>query len=113
MANTIIDRFYERVSGSADKVALKHRTGGSWKEITWREYGEAVKKAAKGMIAQGLGHGDKIALLSNNRPEWHIADIACMSIGGANAAIYTSNSPDQVAYIIDHSEAKLAFVDTT
>ncbi|MEA2433049.1 MAG: long-chain acyl-CoA synthetase [Actinomycetota bacterium] len=113
MAQTIVDRFFERVSGSADKVALKHRTGGNWKDITWRDYGDGVKKAAKAMIAQGFGHGDKIALLSNNRPEWHIADIACMALGGANAAIYTSNSPDQVAYIIQHSEAKLAFVDTT
>jgi long-chain acyl-CoA synthetase len=113
MANTIVEKFYERVTDSADKVALKHRTGGTWKAITWRQYGAAVSKAAKAMIAQGLGHGDKIAILSNNRPEWHIADIACMSLGGANAAIYTSNSPDQVAYIIQHSEAKLAFVDTT
>ena len=113
MAQTIVERFYDRVSGSGDKVALKHRTPSGWKDVTWRQYGDAVKKASKAMIAQGLGHGDKIALLSNNRPEWHIADVAAMSIGGATAAIYTSNSPDQVAYIVEHSESKVAFVDST
>jgi long-chain acyl-CoA synthetase len=111
-AQTIIDRFQERVRTNASNVAFRYKTGGSWKDITWGEYGDHVAKAAKGLVALGFGHGDKIALLANNRPTWHIADVAAMTLGGATAAIYTSNSPEQVAYIIDHSESKVAFVDT-
>jgi long-chain acyl-CoA synthetase len=111
-AQTIIDRFQERVRTNGSNVAFRYKAGGSWKDITWAEYGDHVTKAAKGLIALGFGHGDKISLLANNRPAWHIADVAAMTLGGATAAIYTSNSPEQVAYIVDHSESKVAFVDT-
>jgi len=111
-SQTIIDRFQERVRGIPTEVALRYKENGAWKDITWREYGESVNKAAKGLLSLGFGHGDKISLLSNNRPGWHIADVAAMTLGGATAAIYTSNSPEQVQYIIDHSESRVAFVDT-
>ena len=112
-AQTIIDRFQERVRSNPSVVALRFKEGGAWKDITWAQYGDHVTKAAKGLLALGLGHGDKTAILSGNRPAWHIADVAAMTLGGATAAIYTSNSPEQVQYIIEHSEAKVAFVDTT
>jgi long-chain acyl-CoA synthetase len=113
MATTIIERFNERVRNHPDKVALRYKSGGEWRDITWGGYGDAVKKAAKSLLSLGFKHSDKIALLSSNRPEWQIADVAAMSIGGAAAAIYTTNSPEQAAYIIGHSEAKIAFVDVT
>jgi long-chain acyl-CoA synthetase len=113
MANTIIERFHEHVRNRPDKVALRYKSVGDWRDITWRDYGEAVKKSAKSLLSLGFQHSDKVALLSGNRPEWHIADVAAMSIGGATAAIYATNSPEQVAYIIGHSEARIAFVDVT
>jgi long-chain acyl-CoA synthetase len=112
MAQTIVERFFERVSEHPDKVALRFKSNGAWKDVTWRNYGEAVTRVAKSLLSLGYGHGDKIALLSNNRPEWHITDVGSMALGGATAAIYATNSPEQVAYIIGHSEAKFAFVDT-
>ena len=111
MAQTIIERFHERIKEHPSQVALRYKKGGEWRDITWRRYGEMVEQTSKGLMALGFGHGDKISLLSNNRPEWHIADVGAMSIGGATAAIYTTNSPEQVAYIIQHSESKVAFVD--
>ncbi|HYI43870.1 MAG TPA: long-chain fatty acid--CoA ligase [Actinomycetota bacterium] len=113
MAQTIVERFFERVAEHPDKVALRHKAGGAWKDITWRGYGDLVSKSAKSLMSLGYGHGDKIALLSGNRPEWHVIDVASMAIGGATAAIYSTNSPEQVAYIVGHSESKFAFVDTT
>ena len=112
-ATTIIERFQERVRNHPDKVAFRYKASGDWKDITWREYGDTVKKVSKSLLALGFGHSDKISLLSGNRPEWHITDVAAMSLGGATAAIYTTNSPEQVAYIVDHSDSKVAFVDTT
>lgn len=112
-ATTIIERFHERVQNHPDKVAFRYKKGGQWADVTWREYGETVKKVAKSLLSLGFQHSDKISLLSGNRPAWHITDVAAMSLGGATAAVYTTNSPEQVAYIVDHSDSKVAFVDTT
>ncbi|MDQ3981337.1 MAG: long-chain fatty acid--CoA ligase, partial [Actinomycetota bacterium] len=110
-AETIIERFNERIAAHPEAIALRYKSGGAWKDITWREYGDRVRRAAKALMAQGVGHSDKMSLLSLNRPEWHVADIACLSIGAATAPIYVTNSPEQVAYIIGHSESKVAVVE--
>ena len=112
-AHTIVARFLERVKGNPEGVALRYKRGGLWIDVTWRGYGDAVRRAGKGLIALGFGPGDKMSLLSTNRPEWHFADIACLSIGGVTAPIYTTNSPEQVAYIVDHSDSKIACVENT
>ena len=112
-ASTIIERFHERVAEHPDKVAFRYKKDGNWTDVSWREYGDTVKKVAKSLLSLGFQHSDKISLLSGNRPAWHITDVAAMSLGGATAAVYTTNSPEQVAYIVDHSDSKVAFVDTT
>jgi long-chain acyl-CoA synthetase len=111
MAQTIMEKFHERVRSHPSQVAFRYNVNGEWRDLTWRNYGDSVKQVAKGLLALGFGHGDKISLLSNNRPEWHITDVGAMALGGATAAIYTTNSPEQVAYIVSHSESKVAFVD--
>ncbi len=111
MAKTIVERFWERVGSTPEKVALRHKVGGEWKDITWRDYGLNVRRVGKALMAQGVGHSDKMALLSGNRPEWHIADIGCLSIGAATAPIYITNSPDQVAHVISDSDSKVTIVE--
>ena len=110
-AETIIGRFNERVRNQPDKVALRYKDAGEWKDVTWRDYGDTVKRAAKGLASLGFRSGDKMSLLSGNRPEWHFADIACLSLGGATAPVYTTNSPEQVGYIVGHSDSKVACVE--
>ena len=112
MAQTIIERFHERVRNHPDKVALRFKRNGEWQDITWRGYGDTVRRSAKALLSLGYDHSDKISLLSGNRPEWHIIDVASMALGGATAAIYATNSPQQVAYIVEHSDSKFAFVDS-
>jgi long-chain acyl-CoA synthetase len=109
-AQTIVERFWERVRSHPDKRALRYKDQGQWQDISWRDYGDKVKQAGKALIAHGFTHGDKMALLSLNRPEWHIADLACLSVGGATAPVYVTNSPEQVAYVVGHSESKIACV---
>jgi long-chain acyl-CoA synthetase len=111
MADTIVGRFHERVRAHPDRVALRYKKDGRWLDITWKDYGDRVRAVAKGLTALGFEKGSTLALLSGNRPEWHIIDFAGMTLGGATAAIYQTNSPEQVAYIIEHSEAGIAFVD--
>ncbi|MDQ4095340.1 MAG: AMP-binding protein, partial [Actinomycetota bacterium] len=110
-AQTIVDRFWERVSEHPQKLALRYKSGGTWRDVTWQDYGDEVRRAGKGLLSLGFQAGDKMSLLSGNRPRWHIADVACLSVGGATAPIYVTNSPDQVAYIVGHSESKVICVE--
>jgi long-chain acyl-CoA synthetase len=110
-AETIIERFNERVRAQPASRALRYKAGGDWKDITWRDYGATVKRAAKGLASLGFERGDVMSLLSLNRPEWHFADIACLSLGGATAPVYVTSSPEQVGYIVGHSDSKVACVE--
>ena len=110
-ARTIVDRFIERVRSQPDRVALRARSGDGWRSITWAEYGNNVRRAGKGLIALGFAPGDKMSLLSLNRPEWHYADMGCLTIRGTTAPIYVTNSPEQVRHVVADSESKIAIVE--
>ncbi|MFN2526195.1 MAG: long-chain fatty acid--CoA ligase [Actinomycetota bacterium] len=111
--DTIIAKFHERTRVHPQRPALTYKANGEWQDITWGDYGDLVRRAGKALIALGYKHGNKIAILSNNRPEWHVADVASMALGGASAAIYQTSSPEQVQYIVEHSESKFVFVDSS
>ena len=68
-------------------------------------------RAGKGLLTLGFGPTDKMSLLSQNRPEWHFADMACMTVRGTTAPIYVTNSPDQVRHVIADSDSKIAVVE--
>jgi long-chain acyl-CoA synthetase len=111
-ARTIVDRFWERASSQPERVALRRRAFAGWESITWGDYGDAVERASRGLLSLGLRPGDRMGLLSSNRPEWFFADLACMSIGGTTAPIYLSNSPAQVGHVLGHSGARIVVVET-
>jgi long-chain acyl-CoA synthetase len=111
MTSTIVERFTEQVRAHPDKVALRYKTNGRWQDITWAAYGHGVRRAGKGLMSLGFEPSDKMAVLSRNRPEWHLVDIACMSIGGTTAPVYVTNSPEQVRHVVGHSDSKIAVVE--
>jgi len=79
--------------------------------ITWNEFYDQAKIAAKSLIALGVNHGDKINILSYTCFKWVLTDIANMSIGSATVGIYQSNLPQDCQYIINHSDAVLVFAE--
>jgi long-chain acyl-CoA synthetase len=111
MASTVVERFGEHVSNRPEVVALRYKSNGTWNDITWKQYGTQVCRAGKGLLALGFEKGDKMSLLSRNRPEWHVADLACLSVGGVTAPIYATNSPDQVRHVIGDSDSEIAVVE--
>src|SRR5687767_750628 len=111
MADTIVSTFLERTKVHPDRDALKVKRDGQWSGITWREYEELVRRATNGLIALGIERGDRVAIISLNRPEWHVADIAIMAAGAVTVPIYVTNSPPQLSYITGHSESKAIFVE--
>jgi long-chain acyl-CoA synthetase len=111
MADNVVSLFHERVAKDPDRDALKVKRDGEWHGITWREYAEGVRRAANGLLAIGLSPGDRVSLISLNRPEWHEADLAIMSLGGITVPIYVTNSPQQLAYIAGHSDSRAILVE--
>jgi long-chain acyl-CoA synthetase len=103
--------FFKQVEAKQDRVALRRKEHGIWKRTTWKEYGNRVQTAAAGLLALGLGPGDRVAILGENRPEWLFCHLAVMSIGGVTCGVYSTSAPEQVAYVVGHSESKLLFAD--
>jgi long-chain acyl-CoA synthetase len=83
---------------------------GAYRPISTREFGESVRNFALGLRALGFEAGQKLCLLSENRPEWSMTDFATLTAGGLTVPIYTTLVPDQVRYIVDDSDAAIVVV---
>ena len=92
--------------------ALNYRADGKWHNIPAAAFVERVKNVALGLSGLGVRPGDRIALLSENRPDWSIADLAILSLGAINVPIYTTQALDQVEFILSDSGAKAMFIST-
>ena len=103
--------FFQQVKTQRNRIALRRKEFGIWNRITWDEYGKMVKKTSAGLIGTGLEPGDRVAILGDNRPEWLMCHLATMAIGCVTCGVYSTNAPEQVAYVVGHSESKLLFVE--
>src|ERR1041385_5117410 len=90
--------------------ALNYRADGKWVNIPAASFVERVKNCALGLAALGVRPGDRIALLSENRPEWSIVDMAILSLGAINVPIYTTQAVEQIEYILSDSGSKAIFI---
>ncbi len=88
------------------KVAMREKEFGVWRPITWQEYLDRVRGLALGLVALGLGRGDKVALIGQNRPEGLCAEMAALSVGAVAVWLYQDSLIDEVQYIVDHSDAR-------
>lgn len=111
MASSFPALFFQQVDAQGDRVALRRKEYGIWNRITWKEYGQMVREASAGLLAMGLEPADRVAILGDNRPEWLICNLATMSVGGATCGVYSTNAPEQVAYVVGHSESAVLFVE--
>ena len=105
-AATVAEAFAYTARGNPDRVALRTRGGES--EITWGEYGDQVDRVALGLRELGLERGDVVALMLTNRPEFHLADTAAMSLGATPFSLYQTLTPDQIAYQVSDSGAEVS-----
>lgn len=93
--------------------ALNDKNNGDWRRISGRDAIEKVKHIALGFSDLGIEAGDKVAIISENRAEWSLCDLAALSIGGVVVPIYTTQAVDQVRYILEDSGAKALLVSGT
>ena len=100
--DTLNRLFFDAVQKFDKPDALQVKVGGKYQPISHRTLAERVRGAALGLQALGLRAGDRVAILSENRPEWAIGDYACLTSALADVPIYPNLPPEQVAYILRH-----------
>ena len=110
MGYTLNQMFTESVIKFSDNPAIFHKVHGKYMAIKYRQLGEKVRTLASGLVALGVQKGDRIALISENRPEWAIADISLMQIGAINVAIFPTLPTSQVQYIVADSGSKIILI---
>lgn len=88
------------------RVAMREKVRGIWRRTTWAEYEDRVINFAKGLAALGFQRGDRLAIASEDTPEWIIADMATQALGGVSVGIYPTNSWFETQYIVNHSRCR-------
>ena len=107
MVDTLSQLLLNSVKSYPKGEFLLVKKKGVYSPIPMAAFGDAVKSLTLGFRALGLSKGDKLIILSENRPEWTMADFACLCNGGITVPIYTTLVPEQVKYIINDSDAKI------
>ncbi len=106
----LVQMFFEQARRLGDKTAIKVKRDGLYVDISWREWAVNVEALAGGLLSQGLQAGEKVALLSENCPEWACADLAILACACADVPVYPTNMAPQVEYIVKDSDAVFLFV---
>jgi long-chain acyl-CoA synthetase len=109
------DTFPKLVQRNADriprKIALREKEYGIWQSYTWREYFERSRLIALGLASLGFARGDKTAIIGDNRPPLYWSVMATQALGGVPVPLYQDSIEKELAYIVDHAEARFAIVE--
>lgn len=108
---TLPGMFLERVDRSPHATAWTRKLEGRWVPSTWRDFYEAAASVAGWLMDAGVGPGDKITIVGSTRPEWCISDIGGQLAGAVTVGAYPTLTPEQLAYIIDHSDSRVVIVE--
>lgn len=110
MNKSIPEAVFETAKNYPNKTALCHKKDGIYYSISYQEMAEKIKGFAASLQLLGIKKEDKIAILSENRPEWAVSDLAIMTAGSVVVPIHSTLSSKTIQYIINHSEAKILLV---
>ena len=117
MANTLITKsnlaqtFFARVEQSPTRTAMMKKIDGNWRSFTWLDYRSEVFRFTKIMQHFGVEPGDRVAILSNSRPEWAWIDVATLCLGAVTVPIYPSLLANEVEYIVKDSATNVIFAE--
>ncbi|MCE5330789.1 MAG: long-chain fatty acid--CoA ligase [Bacteroidales bacterium] len=111
-----VTRLFDLLDNYLDKyptqeVALAAKRNGQWRKFSIQEYVELTNNISFGLLKSGIKQGDKIGIVSGNRPEWNMLDFAIMQIGAISIPIYPTISQDDYRYILNHAEMKMIFIE--
>lgn len=107
----VFDLLHAHADARADAPALHWRGAGDWQSLDWAGYRARVDAAAAGLAELGVGAGDRVAILASNSRDWHVADLAILSLGAITVPCYPTNSSSQVQYLLDDAGVVVAVVE--
>ena len=110
--DNLVAMFFARAEEKGDAPFLWRKSGDRWASQSWRDVAQAISSLAQALTANGISRGDRVMLISENRPEWLIADLAIMAAGGVTVPAYITNTERDHQHILDNSGAKAAIVST-
>src|SRR5579859_3732454 len=109
----LTDVVFERAGREPGRVIMRRKEpAGGWQDVTARQFAADVTALAKGLIATGIGTGDRVALMSRTRYEWTLLDYAIWAAGATTVPIYETSSAEQVEWILTDSGARALIVET-
>ncbi len=108
---TICHLFFDLVDNYPEHIVFKYKKDGVYQGVSGKEVKEIVEELANGLISLGAKPDSKVAIISHNRIEWVLADLAIVTAGGVTASIYPTLLGHQAAYIINDSDAEIIFVE--
>ena len=111
-ARNLVELFLMRADEKGEAPFLGRKEDGEWKTQSWREVADHICLLAESLRRIGLKDGERVALVSENRPEWCIADIAIMAAGCISVPTYITNTERDHAHILDNSGARAVIVST-
>ena len=110
--NSIISLFHHKSESLGNKPYLWKKINEEFVSLSWEEVRRSVDSIAKGLLDLGILKGDRVVILSENRPEWQIADLAIMSIGAISVPVYTTSTTNDYSHIINHSGARCMIISS-
>ncbi len=110
LPQTIPHYCFESFRRHNKRDALAFKVGDAWSYLRGDEVIERVKRIAMGLAALGVKEGDRVAIISENRPEWSMVDLAILSLRAVNVPIYTTQAVEQIRFILENSGAKMLFI---
>ncbi len=110
--NNIVAMFFEKSKEMKDKPYLWKKNNNEFESLSWKNVELLVKSIARSLIGLGVLKGDRVVILSENRPEWQIADLAIMSIGAITVPVYTTSTTADYSHVINHSGARCMIISS-
>ena len=110
--NNIVSMFFEKSKEMKDKPYLWKKNNNEFESLSWKNVELLVKSIARSLIGLGVLKGDRVVILSENRPEWQIADLAIMSIGAITVPVYTTSTTSDYSHVINHSGARCMIISS-
>ena len=108
---TIVSLWADRCARYNDRVCHRAKELGIWQSYSWRDYYETARKIGLGLLQLGVARGEPVLILAEDRREWLYCDLAAASIGAIPTGVYTTDSPQQLAYLAQDSGARVLFVE--
>ncbi len=108
---TIVTRVREWADRAPDGIAMREKRYGIWQDITWAHYWDQVQTTAHALMALGVGPGDRVAIHSENRPEWLYADLGTVACRAITMGLYPTNPAPEVAYLLKDSGSRVLIAE--